>query len=119
MISALDHIQLAMPAGGEREARGFYSGLLGLNELEKPARPAAARGSRCRMGGSCTSGVEEPFRASRKAHPAFVAADLEELAGEMGAAGSPVRWDDGLAPRRRFYGEDPLGNRLEFLEPRH
>jgi hypothetical protein len=57
------------------------------------------------------------FRASRKAHPAFVVADLDELAGEMDAAGSPARWSDGLAPRRRFYGEDPFGNRLGFLGP--
>ena len=95
MISALDHVQLAMPAGGEREARGFYSGLLGPNELEKPA-PLAARGGAWFAlpdGRQPHLGVEEPFRASRKDHPAFLAADLEELAGEMEAAGSPVRWD--------------------------
>jgi extradiol dioxygenase family protein len=34
----------------------------------------------------------------------------------MEAAGFVVRWDEELAPRRRFYGEDPFGNRLEFLE---
>ncbi len=28
-----------------------------------------------------------------------------------------ARWDEGLAPRRRFYGEDPFGNRVEFIEP--
>ena len=120
MISVLDHIQLAMPAGGEREARGFYSGLLGLNELEKPA-PLAARGGAgfaLPDGRQLRLGVEEPFRASRKAHPAFVAAALDRLTKEMDEAGSPVWWDDGLAPRRRFYGEDPLGNRLEFLESR-
>lgn len=60
--------------------------------------------------------VEEPFRASRKAHPAFVVSALEELARKMEAAGLAFRWDDELAPRRRFYGEDPFGNRLESLE---
>ena len=121
MIAALDHVQLAMPAGGEREARAFYCGLLGLNDLEKPA-PLAARGGAWFTlpdGRQLHLGVERPFRASKKAHPAFLAADLEELAGEMEAAGSPVQWDDGLAPRRRVYEEDPFGNRLEFLEPRH
>jgi catechol 2,3-dioxygenase-like lactoylglutathione lyase family enzyme len=119
MILALDHVQLAMSAGGERDARAFYSGLLGLDELEKPA-PLAARGGvwfALPDGRQLHLGVEEPFRASRKVHPAFLAADLEELAAEMDAARSPVRWDDALAPRRRFYGEDPFGNRLEFLEP--
>jgi catechol 2,3-dioxygenase-like lactoylglutathione lyase family enzyme len=121
MISALDHVQLAMPAGRERDARAFYSRLLGLDELEKPA-PLAARGGAWFAlpdGRQLHLGVERPFRASKKAHPAFVAADLDGLAREMDEAGSPVRWDDALAPRRRFYGEDPFGNRLEFLEPRH
>ena len=62
-------------------------------------------------------GAEDPFRPSRKAHPAFVASSLGELAERMEAGGLPVRWDEELAPRRRFYGEDPFGNRLEFLEP--
>ena len=62
-------------------------------------------------------GVEDPFRPSRKAHPAFVASSLYELAGRIEARGLPVRWDEELAPRRRFYGEEPFGNRLEFLKP--
>jgi hypothetical protein len=93
--------------------------VLGLSELEKHA-PLADRGGACFAlpdGRQLHLRVEEPFRASRKAHPAFAAADLDELAGEMEAAGSPVRWDDGLAPRQRFYGTDPFGNMLEFLEP--
>jgi len=26
-----------------------------------------------------------------------------------------VTWDDELAPRRRFYSDDPFGNRIELL----
>jgi catechol 2,3-dioxygenase-like lactoylglutathione lyase family enzyme len=118
MITALDHVQVAMPAGGERDARDFYSGLLGLDELEKPGALAARGGAWFALpdGRQLHLGVEDPFRPSRKAHPAFVAS-LDELAKRMEAGGLPVRWDEGLAPRRRFYGEDPFGNRLEFLEP--
>ena len=118
MIEALDHIQVAMPAGREDEARGFYSGLLGLKELEKPA-PLAGRGGAWFAlpdGRQLHLGVEEPFNASRKAHPAFVVSKLAGLAGVMEAAGHSIRWSEELAPRRRFYGEDPFGNRLEFLE---
>ncbi len=119
MIAALDHAQVAMPAGGEEEARGFYSGLLGLEELEKPAALAARGGAWFALpdGRQLHLGVEVPFWPSRKAHPAFVASSLDELAGKLGRAGSPVRWDEELAPRRRFYEADPFGNRLEFLEP--
>jgi hypothetical protein len=30
-------------------------------------------------------------------------------------AGSPVRWDEELPGIRRFFTDDPWGNRLEFL----
>lgn len=121
MIMALDHVQVAMPAGGEVRARTFYSGLLGLNELEKPAALAARGGAWFALpdGRQLHLGVEEPFRPSKKAHPAFVVSSLDELAEKMDAAGSPVRWDEELARRWRYYGEDPFGNRLEFLEPGH
>ncbi|PZR51455.1 MAG: glyoxalase, partial [Stutzerimonas stutzeri] len=43
-ILALDHVQLAMPAGREDEARSFYGGLLGFAEQAKPANLAARGG---------------------------------------------------------------------------
>ncbi|CAA9382173.1 MAG: hypothetical protein AVDCRST_MAG03-27 [uncultured Rubrobacteraceae bacterium] len=45
MKTALDHVQLVMPAGREDEARAFYAGLLGLDELEKPATLASRGGA--------------------------------------------------------------------------
>jgi catechol 2,3-dioxygenase-like lactoylglutathione lyase family enzyme len=39
----LDHVQLAAPAGCEEQARAFYGGLLGLEEVRKPA-PLRTRG---------------------------------------------------------------------------
>ncbi len=35
-ILGLDHVQLAMPVGGEATARPFYENLLGLKEMPKP-----------------------------------------------------------------------------------
>jgi hypothetical protein len=35
-IVGVDHVQLAMPAGREAEARAFYAGLLSIPELAKP-----------------------------------------------------------------------------------
>ena len=32
----LHHVQLLTPAGGEDVARGFYAGVLGMTEVEKP-----------------------------------------------------------------------------------
>jgi hypothetical protein len=41
-------------------------------------------------------------------------AELDPLAARLAASGAPVRWDDALT-LRRFYTEDPWGNRLELL----
>ena len=57
----------------------------------------------------------DPFLPSKKGYPALVVSSLDELAHKLEAAGLAVRRDDELAPRRRFYGEDPFGNRPEFL----
>lgn len=42
----LDHFQLDVPAGAEDECRAFWSGVLGMVELEKPP-VLAARGCCC------------------------------------------------------------------------
>jgi 4-hydroxyphenylpyruvate dioxygenase-like putative hemolysin len=44
-IKALDHVQLAMPAGREDEADAFYHDLLGFTVVPKPPL-LAARGGR-------------------------------------------------------------------------
>ncbi len=116
MVEGLDHVQLACPHGGEDSARDFYGGLLGLRELEKPAALHARGGVwfACGEGQQLHLGVEEPFAPARKAHPALAVGSVEEL--EALALRLPsVQWDDALPGYRRFYTEDPFGNRLELL----
>jgi catechol 2,3-dioxygenase-like lactoylglutathione lyase family enzyme len=62
-------------------------------------------------------GVEEDFRPARKAHPGLLVAGIDAWAGRLRDAGYPVRFDDEFPGMRRFYSQDPHGNRLEFLEP--
>lgn len=117
-IEALDHVQLAAPPGCEAEARRFFGELLGLAEVEKPPSLRGRGGVWFAVGEQQLHvGVEDGFAAARKAHPALrVAADgLDELAGRLAAAGSEVRWDDAIDGVRRFYCEDPWGNRIELL----
>ncbi len=42
---------------------------------------------------------------------------LDELARRLTAAGARVDWDHELPDVRRFYTEDPWGNRIELLAP--
>ncbi|MCK6630434.1 MAG: VOC family protein [Anaerolineae bacterium] len=116
-ILGLDHIQLAIPPGGEAEARQFYGQVLGLTEIPKP-EPLALRGG-CWFEGpgiSLHMGIEPDFRPARKAHPAFRVADLSEAQHALEATGAPVSPDDSIPHVRRFYTADPFGNRIEFIQ---
>ena len=116
MISALDHVQLALPAGGEEEARAFYGGLLELPEVEKPELLKSCGGVWFSgTGFGLHLGVETPFAPAKKAHSAFRVERLEVLAERLNEAGVGVVWDTALPEVRRFYAADPFGNRLEFL----
>lgn len=106
-----------MPAGGEGAALEFYAGVLGLSPVPKPAALAGRGGVWFEGPGlRLHLGVETPFRAARTAHPAFEIAGLERAAAALEAAGCPVRRDAGLPGIRRFFTEDPFGNRIELLE---
>jgi catechol 2,3-dioxygenase-like lactoylglutathione lyase family enzyme len=115
-VARLDHIQITAPEGCEPAAREFYGALLGLPEIEKPA-PLRSRGGCWFQCGAqqLHIGVERDFRPAKKAHPAFVARDLEELRHTLLAAGVKVTDDHALPNTRRFFAEDPWGNRLEFI----
>jgi catechol 2,3-dioxygenase-like lactoylglutathione lyase family enzyme len=117
-IEALDHVQLAMPAGEEEQARAFYSGLLGLREVPKPPN-LAQRGGAWFEGGSLRLhlGVEADFRPARKAHPALRVRHLGALEAHLRSAGIEVVSDEPLPGYERFYVADPFGNRIELLEP--
>ena len=117
LIVGLDHVQISIPAGGEPAARAFYGGLLGLSEVEKP-RALAARGG-CWFVGDGLSihlGTESGFQPARKAHAALLARDLGALRRRLDEAGATTRDDDVDIGVRRFYVEDPFGNRLELVD---
>lgn len=115
-LQRIDHVQVAGPPGCEPAARAFYGDLLGLRETPKPPSLAARGGVWFVLGsGELHVGVDEDFRPSRKAHPAFTCTSIDELAGKLAAAGALVDWNDDLRGVRRFYTVDPFGNRIEIV----
>lgn len=117
-VVGLDHVQVAGPHGCEAQARRFYGELLGLVEIEKPERLRERGGVWFRCGTQQLHvGVEDRFQPAHKSHPALLVApgELDALAERMQAAGEQVIWDDALADVRRFYSQDPWGNRIELL----
>lgn len=116
-FKAIDHIQLAAPKGSEDKARKFFHGLLHFEEVEKPQKLKKNGGVWFASGHiQLHIGIEDPFNASKKAHPAFEVEDLSALKEYLLEREVDFKEDDNLPGAKRFYVFDPFGNRLEFLE---
>lgn len=119
-VRAIDHVQLAMPIGGEDAARAFYAGILGLPEKPKPAHLVKRGG--CWFETRTVKihlGIEPDFRPAKKAHPALLVTDLPTLVAKLIDAGTEVVDDGPLEGFDRVYAYDPFGNRVELLEAQH
>jgi catechol 2,3-dioxygenase-like lactoylglutathione lyase family enzyme len=116
-VPRIHHVQVAIPAGGEEQARQFYGVSLGFAEVPKPANLQ-------RRGGvwfdtanlQLHLGVDHAFRPAEKAHVAFEVNGLADLRGRLAAAGYATIDDEPLAGYQRCYVTDPFGNRIELLE---
>jgi catechol 2,3-dioxygenase-like lactoylglutathione lyase family enzyme len=117
-IDRLEHVQLAMPPGGEALARAFYGGVLGIPEVPKPPELAKRGGCWFERGHlKIHLGAESEFRPARKAHPALLVIDLQALVDRLKSAGHRVLEDEPLHGYQRVYIDDPFGNRIELMEP--
>ncbi len=106
-------MQLAMPVGGEADARRFYTDVLGLAEVPKPTALAARGGCWFESGGVRVHlGVEDDFRPARKAHPALVVRDLPRVADDLGL---DIDWSHDIPDVVRGFVHDPFGNRIELI----
>jgi catechol 2,3-dioxygenase-like lactoylglutathione lyase family enzyme len=115
---SVDHVQLAMPRGEEQSARDFYTGVLGLVEIPKPADLVARGGVWFRCGElQVHLGVENPFHPAKKAHPAFVVDDLASFVNLLRGRGLPAPTHvEKIAGGARIFTEDPFGNRIELIQ---
>ena len=115
--TVLDHVQIAIPAGGEVQARRFFGELLGLAEIPKPGELAGRGGCWFQLGDrQLHIGIDHDFRPARKAHVALSVPDLSGLRAKLEADGCGTLDEAPLEGRQRFFTSDPFGNRIEFLE---
>jgi len=115
-VIGLDHVQLAIPAGGEDQARAFFVELLGMREVPKPENLSP---SGCWLEGDGANlhiGVDPDFRPATKAHPAFLVDDLKSLRARLEAKDIATKDDKPLAGYARFFTQDPFGNRIELMQ---
>ena len=115
-VVSIDHVQLAMPAGGEQRARAFYGALLGMREIAKPVELAKRGGCWFACGPvQIHLGVEAEFRPARKAHPALRCFDYDGLVTRLRDAEVSVTPDENIAGVERCHIADPFGNRIELI----
>lgn len=111
----IDHVQITIPEGKELEAREFYSGLLGLEEIEKPDSLKASGGVWFKIGDvELHLGVENS--AVSKRHPAFETEYLDEIKIYLSDNNVKIKEEIPIPGRKRFSFYDPFGNRIELLE---
>ncbi len=117
-INKIDHVQLAIPKDGEMAVRKFYTGVLGLTEIEKPEQLKPNGGVWYHAGDiELHLGVEENFnQGKKKAHPAFVVENLNRIKIHLVQNDIEIKEEIQIPGRKRFSFYDPFGNRIEFME---
>jgi catechol 2,3-dioxygenase-like lactoylglutathione lyase family enzyme len=115
---SIDHVQVAIPKGGEGVAREFYAQLLGLSEIPKPGS-LAGRGGLWLQAANIQFhlGVDPDFRPATKAHVGFSVENLSEVLRLLENAGYDIQHDESVVGLTRAFTSDPFGNRVELLEP--
>lgn len=116
-IVALDHLQVAIPRHGEDLGRTFYRDILGLEEIPVPAEVAQLAVAWFKVGSQQLHiAVDPDFQPAKKAHPAFVVVNLEEMIQRLLSANVRVVTADSIPGRSRCHVFDPFGNRIELIE---
>lgn len=117
MITGIDHIQLAIPPGGEAKARPFWCGILNFTEIEKPEALKTSGGAWFVYGPvHLHLGVQVDFVPAKKAHPAFLVDSLAQIRKTFEQHDISIQVDPRTPELPRFYVSDPFGNRIEFIE---
>lgn len=118
-VLGLDHMQIAIPVGGEPVAIAFYGGVLGLTQLPKP-EPLASRGGCWFQAGPMQIhlGADADFLAAKKAHPALIVSGIDSMVEALEAAGHEVRAGATVDGVTQTFTADPFGNRIELVPAR-
>jgi catechol 2,3-dioxygenase-like lactoylglutathione lyase family enzyme len=111
----LQHVNVVYPAGAEAEARAFYAGALGLEEVPKPAE-FDQRGMWFQLGSGQVHLSPGDPPPPGPWHFCVVADDFEALRRRVEATGADTEDTHSWGDRRRFFTRDPWGARIEVLE---
>jgi catechol 2,3-dioxygenase-like lactoylglutathione lyase family enzyme len=115
-VLGIDHVQIAVPPGGEGDCRIFYLQVLGLREIERPKTAEGRSFLWARAGlNELHFRVDPEFKPAQFAHPGLIVADAAFLAAYLESVGWAIERGEAVKPGR-FHVRDPFGNRLEFID---
>ena len=108
-VLGIDHVQIAVPAGGEEDCRTFYLGVLGLREIERPKAGEGRSFLWVQAGLSQIHfRVDPEFTPARFAHPGLAVADAELFAAHLESVGWEVERGDAVKAGRIVEGKQGL-----------
>ena len=116
----LQHVSIAIPRDGADRARGFYGGLLGLEEKPVPPKLDPAQLVWFGVGGDLELHLMKTGDAPPPNAHFCLAVDsgLDELRARIEAAGIETSTPTEIVGRPRFRCRDPFGNSVELTELR-
>ena len=115
-VLKIDHFQVAIPMGRVPDALAFYEGVLQFVRVPKPAE-LDQRGAWLTQGPvNLHLGEVEEFEAARRAHPALLVDNIDQLLEKAELGGYPLRIDAGPTGYKRASVFDPFGNRIELMQ---
>ncbi|WP_400241676.1 VOC family protein [Niallia sp. JL1B1071] len=117
-IIGVHHAQITIPKGLEQQAKDFYCGVLGLNEMKKPVFLQGRGGFWLSLGNMDVHvGTEDGFdRFSTKAHLAYQVDSMSDWKNKLSNLGVEIADSIPIEGYERFEFRDPFGNRVEIIE---
>jgi catechol 2,3-dioxygenase-like lactoylglutathione lyase family enzyme len=112
----LDHVQICIPVGKEREARQFYTDIIGLAEIPKPDELIPNGGLWYQIADIQLHIGTENETGKSKRHPAFEVEDIHLARTHLENHGVKLREDKQVPGQMRFSFIDPFDNRIELLQ---
>jgi len=114
-ISAIDHVQIAVPRALEAECLAFYREVLGLPEIPKPEELRARGGAWFQLPNlQMHVGVDPEPSPRSKRHVCFLVPDLARAKTTFLAQSIAIEEESVAEGLSRLFIRDPAGNRIEI-----
>jgi catechol 2,3-dioxygenase-like lactoylglutathione lyase family enzyme len=115
----LHHVNIVVRPGETDQLIAFYTEVLGFSRVDKPVEGTTPGGAWFDINSSNQLHISERSDAVMHddMHFGLVVDDLDAVIKRLAAAGAPWSEQANLFGGRRGSTRDPLGNRVELLEP--